>query len=285
MKLLMGRGRYLTLGILIFANVFIWLAIKQERPRNYVSVSFLDVGQGDAILIEGKTGNQILIDGGPNKTVLRMISQELSYFDRSIDVVMETHPDKDHIGGFPYILERYTVKQFIEPGVESENGIDDEIRRIRLKKHIDSTLARSGTIIDFHDGSYLRILFPDTDVSQWETNNASIVAQYVYGDTCFLLTGDSPISVEEYLVLQYEKALHCQVLKLGHHGSRTSTSQQYLDVVQPEIAIVSAGKGNSYGHPHPEVIDMLAKQRVSIQSTGEKGTITIYSDGNRIWNK
>lgn len=285
MKLLMGRGRYLTLGILIFANVFIWLALKQERPRNYVSVSFLDVGQGDAILIEGKTGNQILIDGGPNKTVLRRISQELSYFDRSIDVVMETHPDKDHIGGFPYILERYTVKQFIEPGVESENGIDDEIRRIRLKKHIDSTLARSGTIIDFHDGSYLRILFPDTDVSQWETNNASIVAQYVYGDTCFLLTGDSPISVEEYLVSQYEKALHCQVLKLGHHGSRTSTSQQYLDVVQPEIAIVSAGKGNSYGHPHPEVIDMLAKQRVSIQSTGEKGTITIYSDGNRIWNK
>lgn len=281
----MGRGRYLTLGILIFANVFIWLAVKQEKPRSYVSVSFLDVGQGDAILIEGKTGNQILIDGGPNKTVLRRISQELSYFDRSIDVVMETHPDKDHIGGFPYILERYTVKQFIEPGVESENGIDDEIRRIRLKKHIDSTLARSGTIIDFHDGSYLRILFPDTDVSQWETNNASIVAQYVYGDTCFLLTGDSPISVEEYLVSQYEKALRCQVLKLGHHGSRTSTSQQYLDAVQPEIAIVSAGKGNSYGHPHPEVIDMLAKQRVSIQSTGEKGTITFYSDGNRIWNK
>ncbi len=274
--------KYIALGTLVIANVLIWFVVWQEKPRDYVSVSFLDIGQGDSILIEGRTGKQVLIDGGGNKTILRRLSEELPLFDHSLDALIETHPDKDHIGGFPYILERYSVNQFIEPGVESTNGVDDEIRRIRTKKNISTTLARADTVIDFNDGSYIRVLFPNQDVAGWETNDASIVLEYIYEDTCFLLTGDSPIKIEESLVSIYGNDLHCQVLKAGHHGSRTSTGDTYLEAIKPEIAVISAGKDNSYGHPHRETTERLTKHGVKILSTIDQGTITLYSNGKTI---
>ncbi len=277
-----SRWKQFLFGFLLFFNVLIWSAVFAHQPKGHITVSFLSIGQGDASLIESTNGNRILIDGGPSGIVLKKISEVLPYFNRSIDVVIETHPDRDHIGGIPSVFERFAVGTFLEPGVESPNHVDDAIREIIKHKNIPQMLARAGQVIDMGDGAELRILFPDRDVSDMETNSASIVAQLIYGDTCFLFTGDSPQKIEEYLVSIYGKNLECNVLKAGHHGSRTSTGEIYLSTVKPEYAVISAGKGNSYGHPHKETLERLKSAGVTMLSTIERGTIQMTSDGKTI---
>jgi competence protein ComEC len=275
----------LIIGSLLFLNITIWIYVFAIKPKDYVSVSFLNIGQGDAALIEATNGNQILIDGGPNKIILKELGRKMSFFDRFLDLVIETHPDKDHIGGLPEVIKRFSIGAFIEPGVESENSIDDELQKRIKDKNISSFLARAGQVIDMGDGSYLKILFPDRDVSGLETNDASIVAQYVFGDTCFLFTGDSPEKIENYLVEVYGSELECNVLKVGHHGSKTSTGEIYIKNVNPEFAIISAGKNNSYNHPNSEVIERLTKSNIKILSTIELGTIKMISDGKMVYKK
>jgi len=272
-------------SLLVFTNIIVWIIFFGIQPNTFVKVSFLDIGQGDAILIQGRNGNQILIDGGPNRIVLNRLSKVMPFFDKSIDVVIETHPDRDHIGGLPEVLSRYRVENFIEPGVESDNSVDDELRRILNKKKINNIFARTGQTIGLGDGSYLEILFPDRDVSGLDTNDASIVARYIYGNSCFLLTGDSPQKIENYLVSRYGENMKCQVLKAGHHGSRTSTGDPLLSAVNPSIVIISAGKNNQYGHPHKDTLDRLAAYDSEVFSTIEFGTIDIFSDGQKIWRK
>jgi len=137
-------------------------------------------------------------------------------------------------------------------------------------------------VINFGDGAKLTVLFPNQDVSNWETNRASIVAKLVYGDKSFLLTGDSPIKTENILLNLDKEILDSDVLKAGHHGSRTSTSLSFAEVVSPEYAVISAGKDNSYGHPHKEVLDILKKVGSKILSTAESGTIIFETDGKTL---
>lgn len=284
-KKLLKNWKIYCLIALLFFNVFIWSGVFALSPSKHVTVSFLNVGQGDAILIEATNKNHILIDGGRGKIVLGELGRILPFFNRTIDVMIETHPDADHIGGLPEVIKRYKVGLFFEPGVESDNAIDDELKGRVKEKNITDILARAGQIIDLGDGSYLRILFPDRDVSGLDTNDASVVAQYIYGDTCFHLTGDSTIKIEDYLIEIYGKKLKCNVLKAGHHGSRTSTSEEYVLAIAPEVAIISAGKNNSYGHPHAEVIERLKNHNIKILSTIDSGTIKLFSDGEKILGK
>ena len=265
--------------LLAISNLFIWSAVFALSQKEEVKVYFLDVGQGDAILIEGRNGNQILIDGGPAGKVLEELGRVMPYFDRSIDVLIETHPDSDHIGGFPEVMERYEIGVFIEPGVNADNSVDDEIRRRVSDMGIANFIARRGMEVNLGDGSYLEVLFPDRDVSGVDTNDASIVAKYVYGDTCFILTGDSPQKIEDYLKSKFGDNLDCEVLKVGHHGSNTSTGSNFLSVVSPMYAVISAGRGNSYGHPHPEVVERLTNFGAKVLSTAGEGTIKLTSDG------
>lgn len=266
-------------------NLILWISVASLKPKDFVKVSFLDVGQGDSILIESTNHNQILIDGGVDTRVLEKLSKALPLFDRHIDVLIESHPDRDHIGGLPEVVERYAISAFFEPGVESDNSVDDELKKRIKEKNISMFFARKGTVIEMGDGSYLEILFPDRDVSGMETNDASIVAKYVFGESCFLLTGDSPKKIEQYLIGQYKDHLKCSVLKAGHHGSRTSTSKEYLHFVKPEIAIISAGKDNSYGHPHKEVLDALEMINAKILKTFEKGTIVLLANQYKVWER
>jgi competence protein ComEC len=284
-KKLLKNWKHIALGLLIFSNLIIWQIVMGARPKDHITVSFLNIGQGDAILIESTNNNHILLDGGPNKKVLSELNKTLPFLNRDIDVMVESHPDKDHIGGLPEVVSRYHVGVFLEPGVESPNKVDDELRKRVADKKIQHIFARAGQIIDMGDGSYLKILFPDRDVSGFETNDASIVAQFVYGDTCFLLTGDSPSKIEEYIIGKYKEQLKCTVLKAGHHGSKGSTSNEYLHFVLPDYAVISAGKGNSYGHPHKETLDRLNSFNVKILSTIDLGTIQMISDGNVISQK
>ena len=244
-----------------------------------MKVYFLDVGQGDAIFIDSPTHGQVLIDGGKNRRVLSQIDKALPFGDKTIDVVIATHPDLDHIGGLPEVISRYKVGLFIEPGVESDNTLDDELEKRVEEKNIPTLLARRGMVVNFGDGAKLQILFPNQDVSNWETNRASIVSKLTYGDSSFLLMADSPMAIEDVLVNLEPTLLDADVLKAGHHGSRTSTSPNFLKSVTPEYAVISAGKDNSYGHPHTEVLTNLTSIGAKILNTAESGTIQFETDG------
>jgi len=276
--------REAIIGVLFISNIFVWTVIYQRQPSNTLRVYFLDIGQGDAIFIDSPTHGRILIDGGPNRKVLSELGKILPFADKRIDVVMETHPDKDHIGGLPEVVSRYKVGMFVEPGVESDNTVDDELHKRIKEKNIPSILARRGIVVNLGDGVRLQILFPlqNQDVSNWETNSASIVARLVYGNKSFLLTGDSPIRIENVLLNFDKKLIDSDVLKVGHHGSKTSTSLEYAEAVSPEYTVISAGKDNTYGHPHKEVLDILKQIGAQIVSTAESGTIKFETDGKTL---
>lgn len=279
---------WVGIGGLFLLTVGVWYAVyEKEHAAALLTVSFLDVGQGDAIFIEAPNGNQLLIDGGKGSQVLRGLGRTMGFFDRSIDVVLATHPDMDHIGGLPDVFSRYAVSYALVSGVADEGSDEKALEQAIGAEGLAPILARRGMriVLDKTRGVALHILFPDRDVSQVESNTGSIVAQLTYGSTAFMLTGDSPQAIEEYLVGKDGAALKSNVLKLGHHGSRTSNSEEFLDVVHPDYAIVSAGKDNTYGHPHPEVVARVRNSGTAITSTIDSGTIIFESDGTRVWEK
>ncbi|MFA6095282.1 MAG: ComEC/Rec2 family competence protein [Candidatus Paceibacterota bacterium] len=267
----------LALGLACLAYVA-WLKHQDRNLRVY----FLDVGQGDAIYVRAPGGHDMLVDGGPSGIVLRRLSEVMPFYDRSIDVLVETHPDADHIGGLPQVMKRFRIGVFLEPGVESENAVDDEIRRVRGEEGIDRILARRGMQVSLGGGASFDILFPDRDVSHLETNTASIVGRVRYGSTGVVLTGDSPKVIEAELVRHYGSSLKSDVLKAGHHGSHTSSGEGYVRAISPGYAIISAGKDNRYGHPHREVTDLFGKLGIPMLSTYEAGTVECVSDGRAL---
>jgi len=256
--------------------------VATEDRSGILKVSFLDIGQGDAIFIEAPNGNQVLIDGGSNRAVLKELGKVMPFYDRTIDVVIATHPDKDHIGGLVEVLKNYRTDMVMESGVSSDTGVYQELEKTIADKKLPRILARRGMSLNLGDGVRLNILFPDRDTEGWETNTASIVAKLVYGNNSFLLTGDSPIAIENYLSMIDGQNLKSDVLKAGHHGSRTSTSESFASLVSPQYAVISAGKNNQYGHPHKEVLDILEKIKAVILKTYENGTISFSSDGERV---
>lgn len=245
-------------------------------------VIFLDVGQGDAIFIQSPSGTQMLIDGGRDQSVLRELGQVMKLSDRAIDYVLATHPDADHITGLVDVLERYEISEFIRNDNEADTSMFAALERGITVEGAKVTYARRGQRIDLGSGVFLEILFPDVPTKEFESNTSSIIARLVYGETSFMLTGDAPKSIEEYLVLIDGEHLKSDVLKAGHHGSRTSTSELFLDEVRPTYAVISAGLDNSYGHPHLEVTDLLFNSGVKTLNTSEHGRVVFWSDGQAL---
>jgi len=260
MKFAREHLRLVVLGLLILSNILVWVAIAQRQGSEELKVHFLDVGQGDSILIETPHRRQVLVDGGKNRKVLSELGRILPFGDRYLDIIIATHPDLDHIGGLVAVEERY---------------------KVGLK--LDNTSAKRGQVINFGDGVKLTILFPDRDIAGWDDNDASVVARLDYGESSFLLTGDATIKTENILLSLDPKILDTDVLKAGHHGSRTSTSLMFAEAVTPEYTIISAGKNNTYGHPHQEVLSILAQVGSQILSTAESGTLKFETDGEKIW--
>ena len=271
---------FLLLGLFVL-NIFIWSVILGQE-KGVLTVAFLDVGQGDAVYIEAPNGNQVLIDSGRSKAVLRELNKVMPFYDRSIDVLLATHPDQDHIGGFPDILKRYDVDFFLDSGRESDSAVYEEVLQLTVVDDIKKIQARRGMVVMLDDDVHLNILFPDRDVPELESNTASVIAQLVYGETEFMLTGDSPKVIENYLVMLDGEDLESDVLKAGHHGSKTSSSEAFVGFVQPKYSVISAGKDNKYGHPHEDVIDVLNQFGSAILSTGDKGLIVFESDGENV---
>jgi competence protein ComEC len=281
--------------ILALASMLLVLVCIHEvnilKGSGQLKVVMLDIGQGDAILIETPTGKQIVVDGGPNKSLIDRLSKHVSYFDSSIDMIIVTNPDKDHFAGFIPLLDKYRVGALVDSGSVS----DSEVYRNFLKSIEKEKEAGNGNLkyfkvfskdtIQLEQDIYLEILFPDQDISGMSSNDASLIFKLVYRDTSMLFTGDTTEKIEKYLVEKLGQQediekLDSDILKIAHHGSRTSNSDIFLNAITPDIALISAGKNNSYGHPTPEVLERLGKRNIIIYTTPEYGDITVLSDGS-----
>lgn len=264
--------------------VYTMLAEFRGHPQTDLMVDFLDIGQGDAVLIESPSGTKVLVDGGPDGTVLKRLGETLGYFDRDIDLVVATHPDMDHIGGLIDVFDRYHVHDVLLTENESQTAASAAFRERVKASGAHVYYARAGQVYDLGLGqngsTTLAVLFPDRDPTKLESNTSSIVAQVRYGKTAFMLTGDSPQPIEEYLVSVYGSRLLSDVLKAGHHGSHTSSSEVFVTTVHPTYAVISAGKNNKYGHPHQEVLDLFKRLGIMVRSTLGQGTVECTSDGS-----
>ncbi len=281
------RQRLLTLGVLLLLAVVSWLpsSAQSDASCQCLEVSFLDIGQGDAVLIQTPDGFEMLVDGGPNAAVLRELAKRRSFFDKEIDVVVSTHPDLDHIGGLVDVLKRYQVGTIVMTTNEGESGAATAFTESVPQEGAEVVFADAGQTISLGKEVVVQIFAPTGDESKLESNTASIVLRVVYGNTSFMLTGDAPQEIEDYLVRTYGTQLDSDVLKLGHHGSKTSTSDLWLDTVTPTYAVVSAGLDNRYGHPNQDVMQRVFKRNIQTSHTGTDGTVTFQSDGQSVWRK
>ncbi|MBI5369622.1 MBL fold metallo-hydrolase [Candidatus Uhrbacteria bacterium] len=273
--------KFLVLGL--FFCLLLTLYLFQPLTAFFVPglrVWFFDIGQGDGILILTPHGEQIVVDGGPDQTILRKLPQVMWPWDHHIDTVVITHPDADHITGSVGVLERYEVKNIFETGVRGGTQVIDEFARAEAEEGASVRLVRKGDSFVF-DGVSLDILWPTDQavVTKKDRNDTSVVVRVRYGQTSLLLTGDATSAIEP----DFARAVgDVDVLKAGHHGSKTSTSVTFLQQIKPEVAIISDGVNNRYGHPHPIVLSRLKQAGVQVWRTDLDGDIEIFSDGHTI---
>lgn len=230
-------------------------------PDFRLHIYFFDVGQGDSIFIRTPNDQFVLIDGGPDDKVLTELAGTMPFFSRRIDLVILTHAHSDHINGLVSVLRRYDVPAVLITGAISYGSYYDEFMNIIAEKNIRLLIAESGNDFDFGGGVFLDILYPVESIFARKienTNNASIVSKLVYGENSMLLTGDAEIeSEEEQLSTDFD--LGADILKAGHHGSRTASSPDYLKSVMPKKAVIQCGVGNKFSHPHPETLTNLSE--------------------------
>lgn len=254
--------------------IFLVLAgmIAQTESKN-LKVIFLNVGQGDATLIE-QGDKQILIDGGPDgKVVMEELGKYIPFWDREIEAVIATHPDADHITGLISVMENYKVDAVIDNAARSDSQAYQKYLNIIKQKDIPRLRGKSGMNLRL-DAAKLAVLYPcdSLENNPNDTNADSIVAKLETGKNSFLLTGDFPTEKDQAL-LSAGFDLRADVLKVSHHGSKAATSQTFLDAVKPTEAVISVGQGNCYGHPTAEVLDRLRADRIKILRTDERGDV------------
>lgn len=251
-----------------------------NSEKGILKVVMLDVGQGDAFFIESPEGTQILIDGGRGRVVLRELSKVMPFWDRTLDVVVATHPDADHIGGLVYVLEGFRVSHVLQTSIENDTPVFRAYSEALENENSTRIPSSRGTTITLDDSVVVTVLSEEV-VAASDTNDASIILRIDYGDTSFLFTGDATKETEKKL-LQFHSMLDVDVLKVGHHGSDTSTSTEFISATSPEFALISVGKENSYGHPTDEVLDRLTSADVRILRSDTNGTVRLVSDGGRV---
>lgn len=265
---------YSVLIMLVFAALILALIIVALRGSAKMEISFLNVGQGDAILIEN--GNrQILIDSGKNgRIALEKLGEEMPFWDRNIELIILTHPDLDHYGGLKDILDYYKVESVFKTEAENDSQEWQKLKQAVGEERATVLTSTFGSAITFPNGAKLEILYPFSKVSveSKDKNDVSVVAKLEFGQNKFLFTGDLSLAGETELV-DSGADISADVLKIGHHGSKSSTSSEFLQRVNPSEAVISVGVKNTYGHPHSEVLDKLRERAIKIWRTDQNGTI------------
>ena len=283
---MMTAPSYKVLGaaILVLAVItaVIWNAALREDRHGLLRVSFLDIGQGDSIYIESPTGTQVLVDGGPDSTVIRRLGEVMPWWDRSIDLVIGTHPDSDHIGGLIDVFSRYQIGTIMQSSVLGSTQTWNAFEKAAKAETPYMVTAERGQVIELGAGAYLEVLSPDRNVTNVETNTGCVVTRLVYGKTSFMLSCDAPQAIEGYLVELDGARLQSTVMKPGHHGSKTATSPLWVGTVSPQYAVFSRGCNNKYGFPHAETVATLQKFGVPTEDTCKQGTVTFVSDGEKV---
>jgi len=270
---------------LLVVAILVWLTAA-TMPDDRLHISFLDVGQGDAILIQ-RGSQQVLVDGGPSPQAIGMaLGQKMPFWDRTIDLVVLTQPHADHITGLIEVLKRYRVKQVLYPALVYDSPRYDEWLNLVKEKNIKYTLAQAGQQIKLGEVT-IEVLNPQVPLltgTESDIDNNGVVLRLKLGEVSFLLTADIMRPAELELITR-RTDLASTVLKVAHHGSDTSTTTESLAVVRPRLAVISVGEDNPFGHPSNEVLRRLIKQVGSenIYQTDEHGTIEFITDGQRLW--
>jgi len=273
-----GLALILALSALLF-----WLAITAPASGR-LTVTFLDVGQGDAILIEGPTGHRILVDGGPSgDAIAAALGRRLPFYDRRIDLAVLTHPDADHLGGLPAVLDRYDVRGVLASPAQADSPVYGAWREAVQAAGVPDVKAQRGQWADLGGGARLTVLGPNPLIAEEEDpDETAVVLKVSMGRVAVLITGDIGTQGEADLI-HHGIDLRAAVLKVAHHGSDTSSSSQFIDRVRPMVDVISVGANNRYGQPAPDVIDRL--QGDLILRTDLHGDIAVSTDGQRLWVK
>lgn len=286
-NLLTRKQKFLIGAIagLAVLNFFVFREVFAIAAARRLTVSVLNVGQGDSILVQTPSLRNILIDGGPNALVTGKIRARLPFWERRLDAVILTHPDADHLQGLLRVLKHYRADYIIWTGVVRDGQAYEqwlEILKDQQKKGARVAIARSGLVLSSGKAA-MRVLHPFNDVRGHfaaATNDTGAVIRLSYGRHSFLLTGDISSQVEQRLVAQ-DAPLESDVLKIAHHGSKHSSSAAFLQAVRPGVAAISVGK-NSYGHPAPDVLQRLQEFGIKAVRTDLHGDIVFVTDGNNI---
>lgn len=268
-----NRKTIYSIILALFLIALIPAGIIHSAQSKELKVIFLDVGQGDSILIE-QGDKQILIDGGPDgKKVMEKLGEYVPFWDRNIEVVIATHPDEDHIAGLTEVMSNYNISEVIDNGVNSNSQIYKKFKDIIQSRGIGEIEGKSGIEINLTNDAKLSILSPDGTQEKnnpKDTNLSSIVSKLTYKNNSLLFTGDLPFDGEANL-MNNKIDLSANILKVAHHGSKYATSDDFLNAVIPSEAIISVGKDNRYGHPAPEVLDRLSAHKIDIKRTDQVG--------------
>ena len=302
----------IAISLLAISAIFAYIYFDSHRPKHF-EVDFLDIGQGDSALIKFANGQKMLVDCGPNKIVLSALSRHLPFYDHTIDYVLATHPDLDHYGGCVDVLKRYDVKNIIVNGHEKKyDPYWQEWHKTMLAEPGATIVTMASPTTWTIASDTLQFISPDPSfhlaVSAADSNNFSIVFKLTHGKETFLFTGDMEVPLENELMKKYcvtstsetntppappfrgespippKKegrevlaqgcpTLRVDTIKVGHHGSKSSSSDEFLAVMQAKIAVVSVGAHNHYGHPSPRVLHRLERARARILRTDELGDI------------
>jgi len=272
-------NRKIQLTILFFlllGVVLVFQAIFAFSQSPLFEVTFFDVGEGDSVMIEISENTQVLIDGGPSGEIVEKIASEMPFFDREIELIILTHPDKDHITGLFDVLENFKVNKVLMPqmqGVMAEKDLYLNFQNAVKEEGSEVIFAKEGQKISFSDNIQMFIFWPAENFQSSASNDYSVVSKLSFGEIDFLFTGDIPKKIE-YQLLANNHNLDSEILKVAHHGSKYSSDEYFLKAVSPNIAIISVGE-NSYGHPSPEVLDNFQKYDIMIYQTDKNSDLKI----------
>lgn len=279
-------NKQLKLGhlvILLCLSVFAFSihSLAQEKD-GLLKVYFFDVGQGDAIFVETPNGNQVLIDGGPDDKVIHELAKVMPFYDREIDMVVLSHPHADHVSGLLSVLERYDVRNIVQAKEDYYSPVVTAWRDAVKREGANEAEAIAGKIIELGNGVLLKVIYPKESLGGQivkNPNNSSVVMMLDYKDTEILLVGDIEAKIEKELL---GDDIRADVLKVGHHGSKTSTTANFLEKVSPQVAFIEVGSKNKFGHPAFEVIQRLEKNGIKYYRTDLDGHMEVVSDGETI---
>lgn len=267
--------------LVLFVLTILILRENSLSADGALNVHILDVGQGDSILLVTPSGKQILVDGGPDLSTLEHLGKYFPYLDRKIELLVMTHPDADHLTALPAVLERYDIDQVMISGIDKSQPRYQAMLDLITEREISVIFPDPTKDVLMGDGVVLDVVAPKAGTlgeKVKDANNSSVVLRVLYGEDSLLLTGDIEEEAE-YEILASGADLHSRILKAAHHGSKTSSATGFLLATHPELVLISSGSGNSFGHPHAEVIERYARYGIPYRNTALEGTISLRMTG------